>query len=95
MGVVNLINIKEEKMSISSGAMIQTLTGERKEVSSDRYLDFLEAKQGMQIVEITALKKEIKKLKTLSYNMKKLFLLGLFGLAFLNVIVIAVVLFVK
>ena len=90
-----LINIKEEKMSISSGAMIQTLTGERKEVSLDRYLNFLEAKQGMQIVEITALKKEIKKLKTLSYDMKKTFLSGLVGLVLLDIVVIAVVFFVK
>ena len=85
-------------MSISGGAIIQTLAGDRKEVSLDRYLNFLEEKQGMQIVEITALKREVKKLKALSYNMKKIFLsglLGLLGLAFLNVIMITIVLFVK
>ena len=82
-------------MSISGGAIIQTLAGDRKEVSLDRYLNFLEEKQGMQIVEITALKKEVKKLKALSYNMKKIFLSGLLGLAFLNVVMIAIVLFVK
>nr|DAO88975.1 MAG TPA: hypothetical protein [Caudoviricetes sp.] len=82
-------------MSISGGAIIQTLAGDRKEVSLDRYLNFLEEKQGMQIVEITALKREVKKLKALSYNMKKIFLSGLLGLAFLNVIMITIVLFVK
>ena len=58
-------------------------------------MNFLEEKQGMQIVEITALKKEVKKLKALSYNMKKIFLSGLLGLALLNVVMIAIVLFVK
>nr|DAM46190.1 MAG TPA: hypothetical protein [Caudoviricetes sp.] len=82
-------------MSISGGAIIQTLAGDRKEVSQDRYLNLLEEKQGMQIVEITALKREVKKLKALSYNMKKIFLSGLLGLAFLNVIMITILLFVK
>ena len=82
-------------MSTSRGAVIQTLTGNGKDISPDRYLDFLEVKQGRQIVEINALRKEIQRLKALSYNVKKTFLSGLVGLALLDVIVIAVVLFVR
>lgn len=82
-------------MSTSRGAVIQTLTGNGKDISQDRYLDFLEVKQGRQIVEINALRKEIQRLKALSYNVKKTFLSGLVGLALLDLIVIAVVLFVR